>query len=77
VTAHPQALAEPFPLTLATSGVRRLDERLFHARVPLAFVRDVFTVISATPQHTYQVLTKRAARLRKVAGRLEWPASIG
>jgi hypothetical protein len=27
-----------------------------------------------TPQHTYQVLTKRARRLRQVADRLEWPA---
>ena len=33
---------------------------LFHARVPLSFIRDVFAVIADTPQHTYQVLTKRA-----------------
>jgi protein gp37 len=29
-----------------------------------------------TPQHTYQVLTKRARRLRLVAGRLEWPTNL-
>jgi protein gp37 len=49
---------------------------LFHARVPLAFVREVFAVIAATPQHTYQVLTKRSTRLRKVAGQLDWPANL-
>ena len=38
---------------------------LFHARVPLDFVRDVFAVIADTPQHTYQVLTKRSSRLRE------------
>ncbi|WP_236570901.1 DUF5131 family protein [Streptomyces sp. GF20] len=36
---------------------------LFHARVPLDYVRRVFEVIADTPQHTYQVLTKRARRL--------------
>ena len=49
---------------------------LFHARVPLGFVRDVFAVIADTPQHTYQVLTKRSARLRKVADQLDWPANL-
>jgi protein gp37 len=49
---------------------------LFHARVPLDFVREVFTVISETPQHTYQVLTKRSTRLRKVADELDWPSNL-
>jgi protein gp37 len=49
---------------------------LFHARVPLGFVRDVFAVIAQTPQHTYQVLTKRAARLPGIAGQLEWPPNL-
>jgi protein gp37 len=49
---------------------------LFHARVPLGFVRDVFSVIAETPQHTYQVLTKRSARLPKVANQLDWPANL-
>jgi protein gp37 len=49
---------------------------LFHARVPLEFVRQVFDVIAQTPQHTYQVLTKRASRLPKIAGQLEWPPNL-
>jgi protein gp37 len=49
---------------------------LFHARVPLGFVRDVFAVIADTPQHTYQLLTKRSARLPKVAGQLNWPPNL-
>jgi protein gp37 len=43
---------------------------LFHARVPLAFVRDVFATIADTTQHTYQVLTQRSSRLPKVADKL-------
>lgn len=49
---------------------------LFHARVPLAFVRDVLAVIRETPQHTYQVLTKRAHRLARVADQLDWPPNL-
>jgi hypothetical protein len=49
---------------------------LFHGRVPLGFVRDVFAVIAETPRHTYQVLTKRAARLPKIAGQLDWPPNL-
>jgi protein gp37 len=49
---------------------------LFHARVPLDFVRRVFAVISDTPQHTYQVLTKRSARLPKIANKLNWPDNL-
>jgi hypothetical protein len=49
---------------------------LFHARVPLEFVSQVFSVIADTPQHTYQILTKRSTRLKKVAERLEWPPNL-
>ena len=31
----------------------------------MSFIRDVFDVCRDTPQHTYQVLTKRSLRLRR------------
>lgn len=49
---------------------------LFHAKVPLSFVRRVFDVMCETPQHTYQLLTKRARRLRRVAVGLPWPSNV-
>ncbi|WP_235559419.1 DUF5131 family protein, partial [Microbacterium sp. Leaf351] len=49
---------------------------LFHARVPLDFVHRVFDVIRDTPQHTYQVLTKRSSRLPRVADKLDWPSNL-
>jgi protein gp37 len=36
----------------------------------------VFAVIADTPQHTYQVLTKRSSRLPKIAGKLDWPPNL-
>lgn len=41
---------------------------LFHDEVPDLFIADVFGVMAATPQHTYQVLTKRPERARWLLG---------
>jgi protein gp37 len=49
---------------------------LFHARVPFDFIGRVFDVMAATPQHTYQILTKRSLRLARLADRLSWPANV-
>jgi protein gp37 len=76
LTVHPDALSIPYgwrsPRTVFVNSM----SDLFHARVPLDFVRRVFQVMADTPQHTYQVLTKRARRLRQVAHRLEWPDNV-
>ena len=37
---------------------------LFHKAVPDDYIARVFAVMAATPQHTYQPLTKRHARMR-------------
>jgi protein gp37 len=49
---------------------------LFHDDVPLAFIKDVFAVMVETPQHSYQLLTKRAERLERLANDLPWPAQV-
>jgi protein gp37 len=49
---------------------------LWHARVPDEFIRRVFEVMVETPQHTYQVLTKRPIRLARMAHKLQWPSNI-
>lgn len=36
---------------------------LFHPDVPFKFIADVFAVMSCTTRHTYQILTKRPARM--------------
>lgn len=49
---------------------------LFHEDVPLEFIRRVFSTMIGTPQHTYQILTKRSARLRELAPELVWPKNV-
>jgi protein gp37 len=49
---------------------------LFHADVPETYIARVFEVMVACPQHTFQVLTKRAERLARLAPRLPWPSNV-
>ncbi len=49
---------------------------LFHEEVPFQFIRDMFETMVDCPQHTFQILTKRSERLRKIAARLPWPENI-
>lgn len=76
LTLHPQTLALPYTWTGHRVVFVNSMSDLFHARVPLAYVREVLAVVAATPQHTYQVLTKRASRLPRIAGELEWPPNL-
>ncbi|MER5642840.1 phage Gp37/Gp68 family protein [Kitasatospora sp. NPDC002227] len=76
LTVHPEALDVPRRWRSPRMVFVNSMSDLFHARVPLSFVRDVFQVIAETPQHTYQMLTKRSVRLRRVADRLDWPDNL-
>lgn len=49
---------------------------LFHDDVPDDFIVQVFDVMANLPQHRFQVLTKRAKRLRKMASKLQWTDNI-
>jgi protein gp37 len=76
LTVHPDAIRLPYSWPGHRTVFVNSMSDLFHARVPLGFVRDVFAVIADTPQHTYQVLTKRSSRLPKVAEKLDWPPNL-
>lgn len=76
LTLRPDALDIPLrwhrPRTIFVNSM----SDLFHADVPEAFIKSVFDVMHRTPHHTYQILTKRAERLARVAGRLHWPTNV-
>jgi len=76
VSVHRQALGEPYRWRTPRVVFVNSMSDLFHAKVPLTFVREVFDVIADTPQHTYQILTKRSLRLRRLADRLPWPPNL-
>jgi protein gp37 len=49
---------------------------LFHEDAPLSFIRRVFDTMVQCPQHTFQILTKRGARLREIGSVLPWPLNV-
>ncbi|WP_282779152.1 MULTISPECIES: phage Gp37/Gp68 family protein [unclassified Nocardia] len=76
VTIHPSALEIPLHWRQPRVVFVNSMSDLFHAKVPIGFIRDVFDVMRETPQHTYQILTKRSLRLKRVADQLDWPSNI-
>lgn len=76
VTVHPTSLGQPYRWRTPKVVFVNSMSDLFHAKVPIDFIRDVFDVIRNTPQHTYQVLTKRARRTAKIAEKLDWPENL-
>jgi protein gp37 len=76
VALHADTLALPYRWRQSRLVFVNSTSDLFHAKVPIGFVRDVFAVIADTPQHTYQLLTKRSLKLRRVANRLDWPENL-
>ena len=62
VTLRPERLGEPLrwrkPRTVFVCSM----SDLFHEDVPFEFVAEIIDVIEATPEHAYQILTKRPGR---------------
>jgi len=73
VTVHPQELATPRRWRRPRLIFVNSMSDLFHPKVPAGFVAEVFEVMAATPQHTYQVLTKRPKRARQLLR--DWTAT--
>lgn len=76
LTIHKHALK--LPLKWKTPRVVFVNSMsdLFHEKVPLEFLLDVFDVMNRADWHTYQILTKRADRLRQVDSQIPWAEHI-
>ena len=74
VVLHPERLAEPLKIKKPSMIFVCSMADLFHELVPFHFIQRVFRAMAASPQHTFQVLTKRPGRLAYFAnGYLEEP----
>ncbi len=49
---------------------------LFHEGIPLDYIRQVFDVMGAAKQHSFQILTKRHDRLQALAPQLPWHPNV-
>jgi len=66
LTVHADTVTEPFAWRKPRTVFVNSMSDLFHARVPSEFLAQVFAVMSQTPQHTYQILTKRPERMARI-----------
>jgi protein gp37 len=67
LTVHEDTLDVPLRRRKPTTWFVNSMSDLFHKDVPDGFIAEVFAVMALTPQHTYQVLTKRSQRLRALS----------
>jgi len=76
VTLHPDLLDVPHKWRQPRVVFVNSMSDLFHEDIPDAFIQRVFATMRDCPQHTFQVLTKRAERLAGLAPRLPWPHNV-
>ena len=76
VRVHDESLHIPYTWKQSKVVFVNSMSDLFHPEVPLEFIQKVFEVMNNTPQHTYQVLTKRAERLFELHEQLNWTNNI-
>lgn len=65
VRCHPDRLANPLHWKKPRRIFVNSMSDLFHEDVPDGFIDQVFAMMALTPEHTYQVLTKRPERMLK------------
>jgi len=76
LSMHDYRLDQPLKRKKPTIYFVNSMSDLFHEDITNDFLDKVFGVIESTPQHTYQILTKRAERLPVYFGGRECPQNV-
>jgi protein gp37 len=76
LTILPERLTQPLQRKKPTVYFVNSMSDLFHEGIPDDFLDKVFDVIRNTPQHTYQILTKRAERLPRYFKGRNCPSNV-
>jgi len=76
LTTHESSVNDPYTWKKPSLIFVNSMSDLFHKEVPFEFIEKVFKVMNDTPQHTYQVLTKRGDILLNHNDKLNWTKNI-
>jgi len=76
LTLMPERLPEPLERRKPTVYFVNSMSDLFHEKVPFEYIRRVFNVMARAPQHTFQVLTKRAERMAEFCHGVAVPSNV-
>lgn len=72
----PERLEQPLHLRRPSMIFVNSMSDLFHTHIPDAFIMQVFDVMQRAHWHTFQILTKRVGRLRRMGSLLSWPSNV-
>jgi len=75
-TLMPERLEQPLKKKKSTKYFVNSMSDLFHEDMPIDFLDEIFKVIEQTPQHIYQVLTKRENKMEKYFATREVPSNV-
>ncbi len=76
VVCHPHMLERPLSWKSPRAVFVNSMGDLFHEEVPDDFIKEVFSVMLRAHWHRFQVLTKRAERLKEFSAKLDWPGNV-
>ena len=76
VSLHPHMLEQPLHWKKPRVVFVNSMSDLFHEKTPESFIQGVFDVMRRAHWHRFQVLTKRADRLARLAPLLDWPPNV-
>jgi protein gp37 len=76
LTLHEHLLTAPLKWNRPQMVFVNSMSDLFHEEIPLDFIQKVFETMSLASMHTFQILTKRSARMRDMSRMLPWPHNV-
>ncbi|OQY59720.1 MAG: hypothetical protein B6245_05445 [Desulfobacteraceae bacterium 4572_88] len=77
VTLHPNRLSQPLKWKGSHIVFVCSMGDIFHKNVPEDYILQILDVIKKSPNHTFQILTKRAGRMLQVSKKIgKWPDNV-
>ena len=76
INLMPDRLGEPLRRKTPTLYFVNSMSDLFHDKVPFGYIDQVFSVMREAHQHTFQLLTKRPARMARYSGHRSLPPNV-
>lgn len=76
VTLHPDQLTLPLRWQQPRMIFVNSMSDLFHEVIPDDYIKQIFDVMVRAKWHIFQILTKRAERMARLAPQLAWPSNV-
>lgn len=72
----PQRLEDPLHIKKSQKFFVNSMGDLFHSQVPNDYIFQAFDIMRQAHWHTFQILTKRPGRLRRLGQHIKWPSNV-